>query len=79
MKNLLIYLLGAFPSLLNTSIGQTVKSSKTLIAENIELWNLSFNKRDTVAYFNLVDSGIVFTAGGGTDLGIAGNILSVFI
>jgi hypothetical protein len=48
-----------------------VKSSKDVVKENIGLWNLAFNNHDTINFFNLLDSGIAFTAGGGTDFGIS--------
>ena len=71
MKYFLVFLLLVFASAFNNSIGQDVKISKDVLREKIELWNLSFNKHDTINFFNLLDSGIAFAAGGGTDVGIS--------
>jgi hypothetical protein len=60
--------------LLSFSLGsqcQTTKDAKDSILKNINIWNNSFNSRDTTNYFKLIDKDIAITAGGGTVVGIS--------
>ena len=52
-------------------LSQTIKNAKDSILNNINVWNKSFNSRDTTNYFKLIDKDIAITAGGGTVTGIS--------
>ena len=41
------------------------------LAAAIQRWDESFNAHDTTAFYGLMDDDIVFTAGGGSDIGIS--------
>jgi ketosteroid isomerase-like protein len=69
MNYRLYILIVIFFPFFNKTFAQNEKTSIDSLRNAIDLWNSSFNSRDTNLYYKLIDPNIAVTAGGGTIIG----------